>query len=87
MGRGVASAPSTVPVQPRAATDGTMARMIFKLLFPPPKELTDEEVGEVIEAFVRGARLAQEAGFDGVQVHCAHGCKFNVLFAWPCPDI
>jgi 2,4-dienoyl-CoA reductase-like NADH-dependent reductase (Old Yellow Enzyme family)/thioredoxin reductase len=38
-----------------------------------PKELTEEEIEEVFEKFADGARRAQEAGFDAVEVHCAHG--------------
>ncbi len=38
-----------------------------------PKEMTDEQVWELIDAFAQGARRAKEAGFDGVQLHGAHG--------------
>lgn len=38
-----------------------------------PKELTEEGIAEIIEAFVRAAERAQAAGFDGVQLHMAHG--------------
>lgn len=38
-----------------------------------PRELTEEGIGEIIEAFVRAAERAQAAGFDGVQLHMAHG--------------
>jgi 2,4-dienoyl-CoA reductase-like NADH-dependent reductase (Old Yellow Enzyme family) len=36
-------------------------------------EMTKAEILDVIEAFVQGIKRAKEAGFDGVQLHVAHG--------------
>ena len=38
-----------------------------------PEEMTEKEVFETIEDFAQAVRRAKEAGFDGVQLHCAHG--------------
>jgi 2,4-dienoyl-CoA reductase-like NADH-dependent reductase (Old Yellow Enzyme family) len=38
-----------------------------------PKAATGEELQAIINKFVRSAMLANEAGFDGVQFHAAHG--------------
>lgn len=38
-----------------------------------PEEMTEKEVLETIEDFAQAVRRAKEAGFDGVQLHCAHG--------------
>ena len=38
-----------------------------------PQEITAEEIGETITAFVRAAQLCERAGFDGVDVHAAQG--------------
>lgn len=38
-----------------------------------PKELTVEEIGEIVEAYGNGARRAREAGFDAVEVIAAVG--------------
>ncbi|APG47477.1 NADH:flavin oxidoreductase/NADH oxidase family protein [Phaeobacter porticola] len=38
-----------------------------------PTPASEAEFEEIIAKFVRSARLAQEAGFDGVEVHAAHG--------------
>jgi 2,4-dienoyl-CoA reductase-like NADH-dependent reductase (Old Yellow Enzyme family) len=38
-----------------------------------PRALTTEEIHEQIARFARTARIVVEAGFDGVQLHAAHG--------------
>jgi len=38
-----------------------------------PRALTGEEIQELIEAYVAAARRAVASGFDGVQLHGAHG--------------
>lgn len=38
-----------------------------------PEEMTEEEVLGTIEDFAQAVRRAKEAGFDAVQLHCAHG--------------
>ena len=35
--------------------------------------MTAREIEETLDAFGQAARRAREAGFDGVQLHCAHG--------------
>lgn len=42
-------------------------------LFAAPREMTAGEICEVIERFADTAAAAQAAGFDGVQIHAAHG--------------
>lgn len=38
-----------------------------------PTEMTEADIEEIIDAFGHAARRVQEAGFDGVQIHGAHG--------------
>lgn len=38
-----------------------------------PREITREEMTEIREQFVAAARRADAAGFDLVEIHCAHG--------------
>jgi 2,4-dienoyl-CoA reductase-like NADH-dependent reductase (Old Yellow Enzyme family) len=53
------------PTAPSAVFDETFQRT--------PRALTLEEIDEIIEAYAEGIRRSQEAGFDGVQLHAAHG--------------
>lgn len=41
--------------------------------FNPPQEMTDAMIQNVIQRFVRTAKLAEQAGFTGVEIHAAHG--------------
>lgn len=41
--------------------------------YEPPRRLRADELPGYVELFRRGAQLAREAGFDGVQIHGAHG--------------
>jgi 2,4-dienoyl-CoA reductase-like NADH-dependent reductase (Old Yellow Enzyme family) len=60
---GVAWGPSAIKVQA-----GKASRMLAE-----PTEMTASDIAETIERFAETARRAQEAGFDGVEVHAAHG--------------
>jgi 2,4-dienoyl-CoA reductase-like NADH-dependent reductase (Old Yellow Enzyme family) len=37
------------------------------------RELSEAEIKEIISSFAKAAKRSKEAGFDGVQFHCAHG--------------
>ena len=41
--------------------------------FSVPKAMTVADIEEIQQRFVRTARLAEQAGFNGVQIHGAHG--------------
>jgi 2,4-dienoyl-CoA reductase-like NADH-dependent reductase (Old Yellow Enzyme family) len=50
-----------------------------KFIGAMPRELTIAEIEEIQNAFTEAARRAQQAGFDGVEIHGAHGyliCEF-----------
>lgn len=45
----------------------------MKRFFNPPKALSTEEINIVIDQYIYTAQKAYEVGFDGVQIHAAHG--------------
>lgn len=46
-----------------------------------PRELSHQDITEIIEAFAQAARRVKEAGFDGVEIHSAHGYLLNQFFS------
>ncbi|MFC7322563.1 NADH:flavin oxidoreductase/NADH oxidase family protein [Halobacillus campisalis] len=57
-----AVAPSAVNFDPK-----------LQRFFPKSRALTQNEIKEIIDRFATTAKLAQRAGFTGVQIHAAHG--------------
>lgn len=43
--------------------------------------MTLDDIGQVKEAFVKAALRAQKAGYDGVEVHAAHGYLLNQFYS------
>jgi 2,4-dienoyl-CoA reductase-like NADH-dependent reductase (Old Yellow Enzyme family) len=41
--------------------------------YGPPKTATEDDLQSVIKQFAASALIAKEAGFDGVEIHSAHG--------------
>lgn len=64
---------SKQPVAPSAVPMGGSYGRAFKM----PRELTNAEVKGLVKRFAATARIAQEAGFTGVQIHGAHGYLVN----------
>src|SRR5512139_2604444 len=42
-----------------------------------PKEMTQQDILQVVEAFAAAALRSKKAGFDGIQLHGAHGYGIN----------
>lgn len=63
----------STPVAPSAVKNPRLGTM--------PLELTHEGIAAIIEAFKDAARRTKEAGFDGVEIHSAHGYLLNQFFS------
>jgi len=54
-------------IAPQTHPDGTVEP------YSPPRRLTTDEIPQIVNDFRLAARNAIEAGFDGVEIHGAHG--------------
>ncbi|MDB5999760.1 MAG: alkene reductase [Rhizobacter sp.] len=62
------------PVAPSAiAPDGFVSLLRPKRAYVVPRALRLDELPGIVESFRVGAELAQDAGFDGVEIHGANG--------------
>ena len=55
------------------AINGTVHTKNGRVAHATPRALTTEEVKEMVKTFRQGAENAKKAGFDGIQLHGAHG--------------
>lgn len=61
---------------PKFLNDSPVAPSAIALasdMFMPPRELREDEILDIIQRFTNTALILQKAGFDGVQLHGAHG--------------
>ncbi|WP_435237719.1 alkene reductase [Psychromonas sp. PT13] len=54
------------------AVEGTVPRM-RELTYQVPKEITEEDITQLVNDYAQAAKNAIEAGFDGVEIHGANG--------------
>ncbi|MGZ5934863.1 MAG: NADH:flavin oxidoreductase [Rhizomicrobium sp.] len=75
--QGVVRHPGTgpYPEQPSMSPSG-LAKMDKKVAEP----MTDEDIADVIAGFAKSARYAKDLGFDGVELHGAHGYLIDQFF-------
>jgi 2,4-dienoyl-CoA reductase-like NADH-dependent reductase (Old Yellow Enzyme family) len=69
------------PLRVTGNKGGLLSNLLFKSLFQTPKEMTLDDIDDAVQSFVRGATLAWKSGFDGVQLHVAHGCTSSIRFS------
>ena len=71
-----------LPIAPSAVASGEqMISFEGPLDHPTPREMTAEDIRNVIEEFAQSARNAIEAGFDGVEVHGGNGFLVHQFLA------
>ena len=66
IGESVSASPVTIPA---------------KKLTRRPRELTTNEILEIEAQFAAAAVRAVQAGYDGVEIHCAHGYLLNQFYS------
>ena len=52
-----------------------------KLTIPLPKEMTIADIKKTVDDFTKAALRAKAAGFDGVEIHSAHGYLLNQFYS------
>ena len=63
-----------LPVAPSAIQpEGHVSLVRPVTEYETPRALKTEEIPEIVAQYQRGAKLAKEAGFDGVEIHGANG--------------
>ena len=66
IGESVSASPVTIPA---------------KKLTRRPRELTADEIPEIEAQFAAAAARAVQTGYDGVEIHCAHGYLLNQFYS------
>ena len=51
--------------------------LAFSLEYKTPKEMSLDDIQIIVEAFGQGAKRAESAGFDTIEIHGAHGYLVN----------
>ncbi|KAJ7185282.1 hypothetical protein C8R46DRAFT_1059979 [Mycena filopes] len=65
--------PSSIRLGSSLKHNGIISNLLHRIMFQIPRAMSLADIDEVVAAFVRGARIAAETGYDGVELHAAHG--------------
>ncbi|KAJ7021686.1 hypothetical protein C8F04DRAFT_1013071 [Mycena alexandri] len=65
--------PSTIRLGSSLKHKGILSDLLHRIMFQIPRSMSLADIDDVVNGFVRGARLAAQTGYDGVELHAAHG--------------
>jgi anthraniloyl-CoA monooxygenase len=71
------------PLRPAEGAWQTLAPspLPYKLDWPPPREMTRTDIERTTADFARAAQWADEAGFDWLELHAAHGYLLSTFLS------
>lgn len=72
--------PASIQKNPVSASDVKLED-VRGMKFAQPHAATEQEIDDIVEGFVHAAVYLEKAGFDGIQLHGAHG-----MFLLPTPS-
>jgi 2,4-dienoyl-CoA reductase-like NADH-dependent reductase (Old Yellow Enzyme family) len=64
---------SRIQKNPISASDVQLEGNIMGMTFEKPRAATEEDIANVIEGFAHAAEYLEKAGYDGIELHGAHG--------------
>ncbi|BBF42579.1 2,4-dienoyl-CoA reductase [NADPH] [Lachnospiraceae bacterium KM106-2] len=76
-----AAAPYSVTGMPCISASAVSNVGLLKRNDAVPEEMTQEQIDQIISDFAMAARRVKEAGFDGVEIHSAHGYLLNQFYS------
>ncbi|KAF2451331.1 FMN-linked oxidoreductase [Karstenula rhodostoma CBS 690.94] len=63
----------SIQKNPISTSDVQLEGNVMGMTFAKPRAATDEDIKNVIEGFAHAAEYLEKAGYDGIQLHGAHG--------------
>ncbi|EJU02284.1 FMN-linked oxidoreductase [Dacryopinax primogenitus] len=73
-----ALAPSAIPMD---SEEGWLATLAYRTFYGIPREMTVEDIERVVRQFTDASVMAYETGWDGVELHCAHGYLLSTFLS------
>ena len=65
--------PEVIQKNPVSASDVQLEGEVFGMTFAKPRAASEQDISHIIEAFAHCAEYLDKAGYDGIELHGAHG--------------